>query len=333
MDKIRYGMIGCSNFLRRRIIDAVSKSTNSEIISLASRDINKAKEWSKEFDISYFDSYESILERKDIDAVYISLPIGLHKDLVIKATKAKKHVLCEKALAENYASVKTMVDACIHNNVHLYENHTIDNHTQHEKVRSMIKNGKIGKIFSFKSSFGFPAPKEGDIRYDKNLGGGILNDVGTYPLLISRLLFEEEPISVFCKLNLDKKTGVDMSGVAILEFPNKKRSLIDFGYDKLYQNNYSIWGSKGLIKVNRAYSINEDVYPNIDYIEESSNEITKIRVPPMNQYAESFNKFSSNILNNITRDYTGILNQARAMEALRMSSKLEKEILLYDLKK
>jgi len=78
MKKIRLGVLGCSNFLRKRIIDAVRKSEYAEIISIASRDLDKAKKWAEEFNVPYFSDYNGLLEREDVDAVYIS-PRNLHE--------------------------------------------------------------------------------------------------------------------------------------------------------------------------------------------------------------------------------------------------------------
>lgn len=329
MKKFRFGVIGCSSFLKKRIIDAVLKSKYAEIISLASRDLEKAKNWSKEFKIKYSDSYESLFERKDIDAVYISLPIGLHKEWTIKAAKSGKHVLCEKSLAENFDSVKQMVNACKENKIKLYENLVCKNHPQHKKVLNMIKEDKIGEIFSFKGSYGLPPFNEENIRYKKELGGGVLNDAGTYPLSMSRFIFDKEPLSVTCTLYKDKKE-VDILGGALLEFPDNKIALIDFGFKNSYQNNYSIWGSKGIIKVNSAYSISEDMSPDIDLISDFGKE--KINAEAQNQYAITFDEFCLDILEPRESDFEGMINQARAMEALRVSSNLKKMINVKDIK-
>lgn len=329
MKKIRFGILGCSSFLKKRIIDAVSKSKHAEIISLASRDLEKAKNWSKEFKIKHSDSYESLLERKDIDAVYISLPIGLHKEWTIKSAKAGKHVLCEKSLAENFDSVKQIVSACKENKIKLYENLVCKNHPQHKVVLNMIKEGKLGEIFSFKGSYGLPPFNEENIRYKKELGGGVLNDAGTYPLFMSRFIFNQEPLSVTCTLHKDKKE-VDVLGGAFLEFPDNKIALMDFGFNNSYQNNYSVWGSKGIIRVNIAYSISEDINPDIDFI--SDSEKIKVKVDPQNQYAITFDEFCLDILEDRNSDFEGILNQARAMEALRVSSDLKKKINVRDIK-
>lgn len=326
MEKIRLGVLGCSNFLRKRIIDAVSKSSYAKIVCLSSRDLEKVKKWAEEFKIDNYDSYNGLLKRKDIDAVYIALPVGLHKEWAIKAAEAGKHVLCEKSLAVNLDEVREIVNSCKKNNIKLAENLMVEYHPQHQKVLDIVNSGDLGKLFSFKSSFGFPNPGKDDIRYKRELGGGILNDVACYLVFMSRFLFKEEPISVFCSVNLDKERLIDTSGSFLLEFPENKKALGDFGYGKYYQNNYSIWGEKGLIKVNPAYSIPDDKFPDIDFMSDSDNK--KIESLAANQYARTIDAFCLDILENRKSKFSEILNQARVMEALRLSANLGKKILI-----
>jgi rfaE bifunctional protein nucleotidyltransferase chain/domain len=331
MEKIRLGVLGCSNFLRKRIIDAVSKSSYAKIVCLSSRDLEKAKKWAEEFKIENYDSYEGLLKRKDIDAVYIALPVGLHKEWAIKAAETGKHVLCEKSLAVNLEEVREIVDSCKKNNMKLAENLMVEYHPQHRKVSDIINNGDLGKLFSFKSSFGFPNPGKDDIRYKRELGGGILNDVACYLIFMSRFLFKEEPISVFCSVNLDKEKLIDTSGSFLLEFPDNKKALGDFGYGEYYQNNYSLWGDKGLIKVNNAYSIPDDKFPDIDFMSDSENK--KIESLAANQYTRTIDAFCLDILGNRESKFGEILNQARVMDALRLSAKLGKKVLIDEIEK
>lgn len=328
-NKIRLGVLGCSNFLRKRIINAVSKCKYGKIVCLASRDLEKAKKWSEEFNIDFYDSYEGLLKRKDINAVYIALPIGLHKEWAIKSAENGKHIICEKSLAENLDNVKKIIDACKKNNVKLYENIMIKNHPQHYKVLDMINGGKIGKIFSIKSSFGHSPLDENDIRYKKELNNGVLNDVACYPIFISKLFFNEEPLNVDCNLFMNEN-GVDIKGDIKLEFSDNKVAFFDFGFDNFYQNNYEIWGSEGLIKVNRAYSIGENFNPDIDYEYDDKKE--KVYCEPVNQYTKTFDDFFLSILENKESDFDEMIKIAKIMEACRISNREKKKINLNEIK-
>jgi dTDP-3,4-didehydro-2,6-dideoxy-alpha-D-glucose 3-reductase len=319
---IRLGIIGCANVVEKHIVDALKNVKNGKLTIIASRDINKAKECAKKFGCDYASSYDDLLN-SDIDAVYIPLPIALHEEWVIKAAKAKKHIICEKSLSDNLDSVKKIIEVCKKNKVILFENFMCNYHPQHSKVISLLP--EIGNLFIFNGFFGFPPLNKENIRYNKDLGGGSLNDAGCYPVFMSRKILNSEPIAVNCKLVFD---GVDIKGSAMMEFPDNKIALIGFGFDNLYQNNYKIWGSKGIINVERAYSIPSQLKPNISIIRDESE--MKIDISPANHFTLIFNDFFNRINNKDfdNFDYSQILNQAKVMQALRVSAKEGKRVMI-----
>lgn len=318
---ITLGIIGCANVVEKHIIKSLSIVKNGKLSGIASRDINKAKECARKFGCSYFDSYDSLL-KSNVDAVYIPLPVGLHEEWVIKAANAGKHILCEKSLSDNFASVKRMIEVCKKNKVILVENFMCDYHPQHESVISLLP--EIGDIFMFNSKFGFPPLDKDNIRYQKELGGGSLNDIGCYPVFMSRKILQSEPLEVTCKLV--SNNNVDIQGVAYLEFPDKKFATISFGFNNFYQNNYSIWGKKGLIKVERAFSIPAEMKPQVNLLKEDMNKI--IDIPAANHFElifkEFFNKIEKKEYENF--DYSSLIAQAKVMEALRISSKENRKV-------
>ena len=334
MGKVRFGILGCANIANKYIAAAILQVSAGELVAIASRDINKSKEFTQRFHCEYEESYDSLLRRKDIGAVYIPLPVGLHQEWVIKAAKAGKHILCEKSLAESYDAVKEMVSVCDTAGVHLFENFMCDYHPQHERVISLIQNGEIGKTVLFQGMFGCPPLDAKNIRYSKSLGGGALNDMGTYPLFMSRKLFAAEPEAVTCRLDIKKKerdsdNEVDLEGNALLEFSNGKTAFISFGFNNFYQNNYSIWGEKGLIRVNRAYSIPPDMKPDVELQKQGVSQ--RINVDAANHFVLLISAFCEVIGSDMKPDYSSLLLQARAMEALRVSAREGRKVRLSEI--
>ncbi len=310
--------MGCANVVEKHIIKALSKVKNGKLYGIASRDVNKAKECASKYGCKYFESYDALL-KSDVDAVYLPLPIGLHEEWVIKAAEAGKHILCEKSLSDNLVSVKRMIDLCQKNNVVLFENFMCGYHPQHQKVISLLP--EIGEVFILNAFFGFPPLEKDNIRYKKELGGGSLNDAGCYTVFISRKILQSEPIAVTCKLVYDN--NVDIQGSAYLEFPNNKFASIAFGFNNSYQNNYSVWGSKGIIKIERAFSIPADIKPEVNLVKQDVN--TTLDIPAENHFALIFEDFFSKIKNK-EYDYSHLIAQARVMEALRISAKEDRKV-------
>lgn len=118
MQKIRWGILGCAGIAEKAVIPAILKEENSELYAVASRNLEKARDFSKRFVTEkYYGSYQDLLEDENIDAVYIPLPNSLHKEWAIRAAEYKKNILCEKPLALNYDEALEMVEAAERNKV------------------------------------------------------------------------------------------------------------------------------------------------------------------------------------------------------------------------
>ncbi len=332
MKKVRIGILGCSNVAGKYAIKAFQAIDNAEVVAIASRDYAKAKEWAAKFSIEAVSSYEALLQRKDIDAVYIPLPIGLHEEWVVKAAAAGKHVLCEKSLSDSFASVKKMVEHCRSKKVVLYENFMCDYHPQHALVKSSVEQGNIGEPLVFKGYFGFPPFPKTSFRYNSELGGGSLNDAGAYTVFMARKMFGE-PLAATARLMVDSQTGVDIQGSAFLEFSKSKVGFLSFGFDNVYQNKYSLWGTKGKITVNRAYSIPPEMKPQVELLKNENlrETITALDLPAANHFELLFHDFCETILSK-NKDktnlvYQQLLSQAKVLEAVRISSRENRKVL------
>ena len=327
--KIKFGIIGCSRIAKRSVIPAIIKSEFAELEMIGSRSPDKAKVFSDEFNCKKYGSYEDVISDDLIDAVYISTPIGTHEEWANKAASAGKHIHCEKSSTTSFESAKKMIEQSKQNNVRIMEGFMFRFHPQHQKVQELITDDKIGDLFSFNASFGFPAFPEGDIRYDLNLGGGFLNDCGCYPINASRMVLKKEPIGVSCNLSIDTKTGVDTSGVSYMVYEDGKNALITYGNGNYYQSKYNIWGSKGIISLDRAYSVppNFKTNVNVQYSTENnwdSRRDENYEINPTDHFTEMINSFCLEI--NGKKKFPlnfeeELVNQAKVMEAHRISSK------------
>ena len=326
--KIKFGIIGCSRIAKRSVIPAITKSEFAETEMIGSRSIDKAKIFSNEFNCEKYGTFEDVISDDSVDAVYISTPIGTHEEWAIKAASAGKHILCEKSSTTSFESAKKMIEHSKQKNVRILEGFVFRFHPQHQKVKELIDNNKIGDLVSFNGSFGFPAFPEGDIRYDSKLGGGFLNDSGCYPINASRMIFEEEHIGVSCNLSIDGKTGVDVRGTSYIIFENEKTASITYGNGNYYQAMYNIWGSEGIISLERAYSVPPDFKTkvNIQYSTENNWDGRKsenYQINAVDHFTEMINAFCLEISGNKKSSFNfeeELKNQAKVMDAHRISS-------------
>mgnify|MGYP001292727140 CR=1 FL=1 len=324
MARLKFGIIGCSRIAKRSVIPAIIKSEFAQLEIIGSRSTDKAKEFANEFKCEKFGTYEDVISDDSVDVVYISTPIDTHAELSIKAIAAGKHVYVEKSSTDNLESAIKMVESAKENNVRLMEGFMFRFHPQHQKVKELIKEGKIGEVKSFNGVFGFPAFPEGDIRYDS----GFLRDSGCYPICASRIIFGEEPLGVFCSQKKIPESSVDVGGSAILVYENGKTATITYSNGSYYQAKYEVWGTDGVISLDRAYSVPPDFTTKVtlQYNTENNwdgrkNEIFEIE--PKDHFLEMIDAFCMEITGTKKAPFDfeqELLNQARVMFAASHSA-------------
>ena len=319
--KVRFGIIGCSRIAKKAMLPAINDAGMAEIGSIGSRSLEKALEFSKIFGCRSYGTYSDVLNN-NIDAVYISLPDGLHEEWTIKSAEAGKHVLCEKSSTTSLASAKRMVAVCKKNNVRLLEGFSFRYHPQHKKVISLIKEGLLGNLLMFHGCFGYPFPDNDNIGLNKELGGGVLNDAACYPIYASRMLFKEEPLGVVCRLKMDTQLDLDLKADILLTYSDGKVAFISSAFGAYFQSTYSLWGSKSYISMKRAYAIPKDrktsIFLNV------GDKINEIVIEPESPFRLIVEDFCREILNRGKSEKnfeSDLLAQARALEAARLSNR------------
>ncbi len=326
----KIGLIGCSRVAKNKLIPAVNSLDFISIDSVGSRVQSKAEEWAKEIGCDTYGNYEDVIS-SDIDCVYISLPDGLHEKWTIKAAEAGLHVLCEKSSTITYESAKKMVNACNSANTRILECFSFRFHPQHNTVLELIKKNEIGNIRNFIGNFGYQKPNKENIRLKKELGGGVLNDACCYPICASRIIFKEEPIGIMSNLIIDPILEVDVSSSVFLMY-NDKNAYAEAGFDRNFKSNYEIWGSKGNIKLNRAFAVQNNFETEIEMTKNDDLQIIKIK--PVDQTALMLTTFFDEIIKNKKCDFNfeeDLLKQAKILEAVRLSNKNKKFIYLEEI--
>lgn len=323
MNKIRFAVVGCGNIALRYTIPAIMESEISEAVVCI--DTNDAQEVviNERFGLPFERSLDSALNRYEFDAVYIATPISTHKDLVILAASNKKHILCEKSLACNLTEVEEIIHICRSNKVALLEGFMYQYHLQHLKVSELISSGEIGQAFLFKAWFGFPPLDVNNFRYSSKLGGGAILDAAAYTVHAARHFFKSEPSRVMSVLSSGDK-DVEIQGSAFLDFGNGNAAHLAFGFNNKYRNEYSIWGSKGVISLKRAFALPPDFKPVISIDTQSG--IENITIEACNHFIEQIKYFFTIIngeLTNYENYYSDAINQCKVLDLIRINAEVK----------
>ncbi|MFD8982765.1 Gfo/Idh/MocA family protein [Streptomyces sp. NPDC059564] len=255
MEPVRIGVLGCADIARRRMLPALRACPGADLVAVAARDAARARATAAEAGCEAVTGYAALLEREDVDAVYVPLPAALHARWVEAALRAGKHVLAEKPLTTDLATTRRLTELARATGRVLRENVMFVQHSQHAAVRALVADGAIGELRSFRAEFAVPRLPGTDIRYDASLGGGALWDTGVYPVRAA-LHFLGDRLETEAAVLVRGGPGraVDTSGTALLRTPAGVCAQLAFGLDHGYRSAYEITGSEGRLTLDGAFT-------------------------------------------------------------------------------
>jgi predicted dehydrogenase len=246
---LRWGIIGTGN-IARQFAAGMNSSARGRVIAVASRSTESAAAFASQHSIvSAYGSYDALLSDPQIDAIYLSTPNSTHHEWTIKSLRAGKHVLCEKPFATDASQSEEMFDVAKKTGKILVEAFMYRSHPQTQSILDTIRSGAIGEVKIIKTSFCYRTTKiDGNIRFNRELAGGALMDVGCYCLDFSRLIAGAEPdkIQAVGKLHA---SGVDEWAGCTLRFPGGIVASFVCGMTLQGDNSAFINGSEGYLEI------------------------------------------------------------------------------------
>ncbi len=188
----RWGILGAAEIARKNW-QAIRNAPNCRLTAVASRDLEKCRRFVAECQgcvpmdppPQACASYEELLARDDVDAVYVPLPTGIRKSWLLRAAAAGKHVLSEKPAGTNADDVREILDACRCQGVQFMDGVMFMHSRRLDRIREVLDDGRsVGQVKRIASHFTFGAPEEfyeTDIRANSELEpSGCLGDLGWY---------------------------------------------------------------------------------------------------------------------------------------------------------
>jgi predicted dehydrogenase len=237
--------------IARQFADGVRKSAKrSELAAVGSRSLDAATQFATERAIPVsHESYDKLIADSSVQAVYISLPNSLHHEWTIKSLKAGKHVLCEKPFALTRSQSAEMFDVAKKAKLVLVEAFMYRSHPLTHAVIDAVRAGEIGDLRLIRSSFCYKTGRvNGNVRFDRPLGGGGLMDVGCYCINFTRMLAREEPDQIFASAHMHER-GVDDIVSATMHFPSGLIAGFTCGMSVHADNTAHLCGSEGYIEI------------------------------------------------------------------------------------
>lgn len=202
----RAGMIHARNF--------VSKVPHARMISVCDPSEEACRAAVLELGIeTYFTDYREALEDERVDAVVVVTPTAYHKDIVVAAARAGKHILCEKPMAMTQEECREMIAAAEENHVKLQVGFMRRFDASFMRAREILESGEIGDLVLVKSLTRGPSiPKPW--MYDIHKSNGPLAEVNSHDIDTMRWLSGSEFKTVYAL------AGNYRCGEAREEFPD-----------------------------------------------------------------------------------------------------------------
>lgn len=252
--KIRWGIMGAGNISRKFASD-LAESRRAELVAVASRSIERAKKFAKEFEISRtYGNYEEFVQDQDVDIVYIGTLHPMHKEGMLLCLKAGKAVLCEKPFTMDANEAEQIIQIARAQKTFVMEAMWTRYLPAIVQTRKWIEEGRIGEVKTMTANFGFnigwnPASR----LLNKKMGGGALLDVGVYPVSFASMIFRQQPANMMSSAHIGK-TGVDERFSALFEYSENRTALFSAAVRLKLANDAFIYGTEGYIQLPDFYS-------------------------------------------------------------------------------
>lgn len=227
---MRWGLIAYGRIAKKfkNSIDTIEEATITAIASQSNYEDLK-----DQFDsISIYQHYDELYADPNVDIVYISTTHNYHKENVIKALRAGKHVLCEKPLGIHPDEVKEMLSAAKQEQLFLMEAMWTRFLPAYNYMKDCIADNQLGPIKLIKGDFSFDGRDSDSSSRVKNpkLAAGAIWDVGIYPIALAVDIYNCEPTHVLAS-GFVNENNVDVRSSIILDFGDQRQAIIHSGVD------------------------------------------------------------------------------------------------------
>lgn len=248
MKRYKWGVLATGR-IAASMAQAMRHDPRAELSAVASRSQDKADAFAHKWGLDKaYGSYEALLADPDIEIVYIATPNAVHKDNILAAIKAGKHILCEKPLTTRLADTLECERAAREANVFLMEGMWSVFFPAMQRVKTLLDAGAIGRPSFLTAQFiAYRDPAEYPNLFDPKLGGGALNDLGVYPLAIAQFLLGAIR-DVLIEQSIGT-TGVDEMTVMSAVHANGAVSQLSCGFQLDLPVSVKVMGTKGEIEI------------------------------------------------------------------------------------
>lgn len=226
----------------------------TQLIAVWDEDDARGRAAAAEFGVPYVGDLDSLLGRQDVDAVIVTTATNVHRDVMVKAAKAGKHIFTEKLLAPTVVQAEEIIDAADASGVKLVVSLPRLYHGYTRAIKEVIDSGKLGQIGYCRVRLSH----DGAVSRDAAVGwlperffepasaiGGALTDLGCHPVYLTQLFLGSDPDTVSATYRSLTHRAVDDHAVVTIGYPDQKIGVIEAGFVSDNPFTVEIFGTDG----------------------------------------------------------------------------------------
>jgi glucose-fructose oxidoreductase len=228
-ERLGVALVGLGYYSTDLLAPALQQTKHCHLAGILTGTPSKAETWKAKYSIPEkniynYQDFDKLANNDDIDVVYVVLPPSMHREYVIRAANAGKHVWCEKPMALNEKECREMIDACNRNKRTLAIGYRLQHEPNTQEYRRIVKQKLLGSVKKVDCAAGYRDNRTNHWKQKREMGGGVLYDMGVYSIQGARLGTGMEPVSVVSAQTSTTrpeiyKDGLDETAVARLQFP------------------------------------------------------------------------------------------------------------------
>ena len=268
------GIIGCGKIAQVRHIPEYADHPQARLAGFYDLNQERARELAEKWGGKAYSSWEEMLADPGIDAVSICVANNAHAQLSIAAMQAGKHVLCEKPMATTLADCEAMVAAARESGKFLMIGQNQRLTKAHQKARELVESGTLGKILTFRTTFGHGGPETWSVDPGKNTwffdkskaAMGAMADLGIHKTDLIQYLLGQTVVETTAKVTtLDKRgadgqlIGVDDNAICIYRMSGGAMGTMtaSWTFYGAEDNSTVLYGTKSILRIydDPAYSL------------------------------------------------------------------------------
>jgi predicted dehydrogenase len=259
MSKIKVAVIGCGSIAKYRHIPEYAANPHVELVAFCDFNKEQANEYAEKYGAVAYTDYNDLLANEKVNAVSVCTQNSDHAKVSIAAAKAGAHILCEKPMATSLEEAKAMIEAAMENNVYLMIGHNQRLMPPHVKAKEILQQGKLGKVLTFKTTFGHGGPERWSIQGDESwffnkekAVVGAMGDLGVHKTDLIRWILNEEVVEVGAFVEtLHKHGDVDDNATCILRMQSGAIGTMaaSWTYYKGEDNTTTIYCENGVLEI------------------------------------------------------------------------------------